>query len=347
MGSPEDGTASRCRPPPPAPLPNYARIVRLSNSIIRVLRRPRRGSARPVAAAFLTLAAPLALGGQAREVDRYGVGSAEGRLLAFYSAALAFSPAGAAPEGTGARRTGRVEAGLELSYIPRLSAAQRSAGFDKPEATNLAPLVPRPRASLALGRGVVVDAGWLPPVRVFDVRAQLFSAAVSAPLVTAGGVVVSGRGSFTTGRVRGPITCSASLAQHPSRDLRLYFASVCYGRASDDHFMPRQLGGELLAAREAPWRGARPYAGAGLRAQRARFDIGVIRRDGTRDPDEPILELRGVRGYAFAGASRPLARWARLGGEVYYEPGSLLTVRMLAAVRLRRELATAPMRSAP
>ena len=291
-------------------------------------------AARRICAALTLSAVPLALGGQTREVSRYGVGSPEGRLLAFYSAAVAFSPAGAPPAD---RRAGVVDAGLELSYIPRLSSAQRMAGFDKPEATNLAPVVPRPRASVSLGRGAALEAAWLPPIRVFGVRAQLASAALTAPLFASRALRVSGRAAVTAGRVRGPITCNASLARHPSRDLRLYFASVCYGRASDDHFEPRQLGAELLARRVAAWRGVLPYAGAGLRAQYTRFDIGVIRPDGTRDPDEPILDLRGVRGYGFAGASRPLARWANLGGEVYYEPGSLLTVRILAGLRVRRD----------
>ena len=282
-------------------------------------------------------AAPPVLSGQARDVDRYDVRAAEGRLLAFYSAALAFSPAGVPASGA---RAGAVGVGVELSYVPRLSAAQRSAGYDKPEATNLAPLLPRPRATLALPRGAGLEVGWLPPVRVFGVRAQMLSVALTTPGFAAGPLLLAGRGAFTTGRVRGPITCNASLAREPSRDLQLYFASICYGNQSDDHYIPRQLGGELLMSRRGPgWRGVSPYGGAGVRAQRIRFDIGVIKRDGTRDPDQPILELRGVRGYGFAGASRSLGGRARLGGELFYEPGSLLTARVSAELRIRRAAA--------
>ena len=300
-----------------------------------------RASVRRLVAALAVVAAPHALAGQTRTVQRHDVSEPEGRLLAFYSAALAFSPAGAAPPAAG-RAAGAVDLGVELSYIPRLTEAQRSAGFDKPEATNLAPLVPRPRATVALPGGAALELGWLPPARVFGVRAQLLSLALATPAVGLGTFLLSARGAYTAGRVRGPITCNGSLARHPSRDLRLYFASVCYGSESDDHFEPRQLGAELLARPAAEtWHGLVPYAGAGARAQHARFDIGVIRRDGSRDPDEPILESRAVRGYGFAGASRALGGRGMVGGELYYEPGSLLTARVIAGVRVRRGAAGA------
>ena len=81
-------------------------------------------------------------GAQARVIQRHAPDEPEGRLLAFYSAAVAFSPAAFADDES------RVAFGVELSSVPWLDAAQRRPSIDKPEATNLAPVFPRPRVAL-------------------------------------------------------------------------------------------------------------------------------------------------------------------------------------------------------
>jgi hypothetical protein len=109
---------------------------------------------------------------------------------------------------------------------------------------------------------------------------------------------------------------------------------VCHGNNSRDFFEPGHVSAELLVSRlfgSGRWE---PYVSAGARGERTRFDIGVIRPDGSRDPDNPVLEVRSARGYAAAGASWRGARGTRLAAELYYAPGSVLTVRALAGVRL-------------
>src|SRR5690606_24700669 len=135
--------------------------------------------------AFATLVAlALVAGvapGQARVIEEHAFDEPEGRLLGFYAAAVAFSPAGfAVPDAA-------VTFGLELSYIPWLDASQRRPSIDKPEATNLAPVFPRPRLGLRLPGEVTLEASWIPPLQVFDVRANLFGLSLTRPLAHVAG----------------------------------------------------------------------------------------------------------------------------------------------------------------
>jgi hypothetical protein len=272
---------------------------------------------------------PVAIGAQGREVRRHAFDEAEGRLLGFYSAALAFTPVGA-PTGAVAWT---VDVGMEGTYVPWLSAARRRAGFDKPEATNLLPVFPRPRAALTLPQGLRLDVGWVPPVRAFGVKANVLSLALARTTPITRSLALTPRLAALTGYVRAAVTCYDELAGGDDSQ-QVYFAFVCHAHESDDRFAPRHLAGELIATYGRDAWPVVPYAGAGARAERARFDIGVILDDGSRSQDDPILEMRAVRGYGFAGATWSRGA-ARLSGELYYAPGSMLTGRVLASFRVR------------
>jgi len=142
-----------------------------------------------------------------RVTERHPFSDPEGRLLAFYSAAMAFSPAGMAPDES------RLSVSLEVSHVPYLNAAQRRPSIDKPESTNLAPFFPRPRGALRVGNWTV-EASWIPPMRVFDVEANLLSAAIAAPPVTIGDFSIAPRLWGTFGRIRGSMTCSTTATTH-------------------------------------------------------------------------------------------------------------------------------------
>jgi hypothetical protein len=286
--------------------------------------------ARLAAFALLAALSPAAAAAQGRTTETRSFQEGQGRLMAFYSAALTFSPVGA-PRRIG---PGRIGAALELGYIPQLSEEQRRVG-DKPEATNLAPVLPRPRLYVGLPAGMMLEASWLPPVRVFDVKPNVVSLALQGPSAATRAVRVTPRLAFTAGTIEGAITCSEDL-EDGGADLQEYYALVCYDRASEDHFEPRHVLGEVIGSLTAPRAGLVPYAGVGVRYDRTRLDIRVMKPvSGDRrepDPDQPILELRTTRPYLVAGAS--LARAGRLGGagELFYAPGSLFTVRLLGSV---------------
>jgi hypothetical protein len=263
--------------------------------------------------------------------------------MLYYSSTIAFSPVGV-PYGTThssamAAATGRaaprVELGVELSYLPTLSAEQRTIGTDKPEATNLAPVFARPRLGIRLPAGVGLEASWIPPVRVFDVKANVFAGAVSRAFTLGSGVRLTPRISVLAGRVEGPITCNRDTAYDSGDDaLVTYYTFVCYGNNSRDFFDPRHVAGELIVARTLDNGRWEPYVTAGARGEHTRFDIGVIRPDGSRDPDNPVLEVRTARAYGAAGTSWAGFPRTRLAAELFYAPGSVLTVRALAGVQL-------------
>jgi hypothetical protein len=276
-------------------------------------------------AAAVALVAPTARA-QERAVERREFSDGQGKLMAFYSAALTFSPVGAPRE----RTRGSLELGLELGYVPHLDAEQRRAG-DKPESTNLAPLFPRPRVTYALSDRVTVEGSWIPPIEFFDVKANIASAALTWTSPVRGALRFAPRLAGTIGSVEGAITCFEELATR-SLDLAEYYGLVCYARESVDDFQPRHLLLEVLAAWDREAARVVPYAGVGARGDWTRFDIGVIRDDGTRDPDQPILELRTVRPYGVVGATYRAAPRARATVELLYAPGSLVTVRLQGAI---------------
>jgi len=285
---------------------------------------------------------PAALRAQTRELEKYGSGSPEAKLMLYYSSTVAFSPVGV-PLGAersstttvaSGRAWSRLELAVEVSYLPPLSAEQRTAGSDKPEATNLAPVFARPRLGVRLPGGFGLEASWIPPVRVFDVKANLFAGALSRSCAVSEQVRLVPRVSVLTGRVEGPITCNSETSDDGDAALATYFALVCYGNDSRDFFEPRHVSGELMVAGRSSSGRWEPYLTAGARSERTQFDVGVIRQDGSRDPDEPILEVKTTRAYGAVGVSWLGVSRTRLAAELYYAPGSALTVRALAGLRL-------------
>lgn len=275
----------------------------------------------------LMVAASPAMG--QRVVEKHDFDEPEGRLLGFYAAAVAFSPAGFGWS------DGSVTFGLELSYIPWLDAAQRRPSIDKPEATNLAPVFPRPRLGLRLPGDVTLEASWIPPLQLFDVEANLFGLALSRPVAEVAGVTIAPRVWAAAGRVRGAMTCNEDTMLGHGTELETYYNTVCRGRESDDWFEPRLLGGEVLAARPLAGGNVQAYASIGARYDRTQFDIGVYMPNGGRDPDHPILEINTVRPHgSFGAAWRAGPRWW-LGAEGFYAPGSLFTARIMARWTVR------------
>jgi hypothetical protein len=263
---------------------------------------------------------------QSREIQRHSFDDPEGRLMAFYAAALSVSAIGPAAANSPWTLTG----GLELSHIPQLSQRQRTAGFDKPESSNLSPILPRARVSLSMPGSVRVEGSWLPPVSVFEARANLYAIALSRPVPIRWSMTITPRVAAAAGKARGAITCNDDLRRGSDSE-QVYYAAVCHARQSDDHFEPRQLSAELILSR--PRVGVVPFATMGLRRDHTRFDIGVQRSDGSRETDHPILVMRATRPFLAAGAA-----WrsglGELGGEVHYAPGSLITVRLRLDVEL-------------
>ncbi len=233
---------------------------------------------------------------------------------------MSFSPAGFAPDES------RLSLTLEVSHVPYLNEAQRRPSIDKPESTNLAPFFPRPRVAARFGSWIV-EGSWIPPMQVFDVEANLLSAAIVMPSARLGSLDIAPRVWGTIGRVQGAMTCSEKTMLGHGSDLELYYSTVCHSHESEDWFEPRVLAGEAVASFALGSSGSRMYATVGARYDRTKFDIGVLTFDGQRDTDHPILELETFRPQGAIGASWRATRSLATGAELFYAPGSLLTVR--------------------
>ncbi|HET7566334.1 MAG TPA: hypothetical protein VFJ96_15130 [Gemmatimonadaceae bacterium] len=269
---------------------------------------------------------------QAAAQCRPPANSNEAKLLAFYEDPLAFSLA-TQPEIVPA---GSVRIGAELSPIPTPdpSLEQTSDCFtSKTEHTRLAPVFARPRVSVGLPAGFVVEASYLPPVTIADAQPDLGSMALSRsqllPIRPAGvPLLLTLRAHATIGRVRGSITCAASSLQLSDPN------QPCYGaNPSRDTFKPNMFGAEGALGTSVDHGVIGLYAGGGVTWLRPRFQVGFTDGQGIRDNTQILVNL--TRATAFGGLTWHLPHALDLSGQVYAVPADVVTWRLGAGWRIR------------
>src|SRR5712672_1199780 len=133
-----------------------------------------REARRRVGALAIILAALLAGASAARSDVLLEDDSNEAQIMGYYSAAIAFTPVGAA-----AGRT--FEAGLDLDYVPGLSADDRRTTFAgaKVENTNFTSVLPRPHLRWRPRDRLLLEAGIVPPVHAFGLIPAMAAAAAT------------------------------------------------------------------------------------------------------------------------------------------------------------------------
>jgi hypothetical protein len=253
--------------------------------------------------------------------------SNEARTMAIFEVPLAFGAA-AAPRRV---RSGRIELGMELSYLPNVDPATATPTVCRPgkgpENTDLLFASPRPRIGLSLPSGFAIEASWVPPIGMAEVEASLFGVALSRamPLDQRGGVL-GVRVHATFGTIRAPITCNDAAL--------LDATSVCHrGTRSNDSFRPNVIGVEAAVG----WslgKTLRPYLGAGYNHLAPRFQVNFTDQFGTVDRRKVAVDLD--RGVLFAGTTWSAVDAISLTGEVYAAPADAITARVVARIQFGR-----------
>ena len=271
---------------------------------------------------------------QAEAQCRVRAGSNEGRLLAFYTAPIAFSMATSPQE----MRPGSIRIGAEAEYIPRPDPEIEQTGLcftQKSEKTSLSPVFGRPRITIGGPFGFALEAAYLPPVTIARAKPHLFSYAISHARHFAFGPASSGttlmfRVHGTVGNVKGAITCPRSSLQQSAP------ASPCYGNSpSKDTFHPDMFGGEIAAGFVPGTRRISFYAGAGANRIDPDFEVGFTDLNGVVDNTQVQLEKPVTRATFFGGVTAVLRQILDVGTQVYSVPSDATLFRLNGGIRFR------------
>jgi hypothetical protein len=247
-----------------------------------------------------------------------GPESNEAKTLATFAVPLAFSR-GSAPD-----LLPGFTAGLELAYLPRLSDARATPTICRPgkgpEHANLLFAIPRPRIGMPLPFGLILQASWVPPVRVNGVKANLFGISVEKAFGQLDGLVAAVRAHATFGSISAPITCDNEALQDPT--------SECFrGTRSDDRMSPNIMGVDLALGGSLAGGRLRPYGGAGYNRLQPRFQVNFTNQFGVLDNTRVEVDLN--RFVVFGGATWQVAERMGLTGEVYVAPSDAVTGRVV------------------
>ena len=268
----------------------------------------------------------------ARAQCRPGPNSNEAKLLAFYSAPIAFS----ALEAPRRQPAWHLELQAEVSPVPTADPSIEHASecytASSQQHSRLTRMFARPRLLLTLPLGLAIEASYIPPIQVGDAHPNLGSAAISETVPVEGfgpfgssALMIRAHGTF--GHVSGPITCAQSSLQQTDPE------AGCYGtRPSDDTFKPNMFG--LEGVYGATTRSGRfdLFVGSGFTWLRPRFEVGFTNLDGVTDNTQIEVDLTRVS--VLGGATVHLPAFFALTAEVYSVPKDVTTWRLAASYRL-------------
>lgn len=137
----------------------------------------------------------------------------ESWAMKYFSSASAMTSLGAVQD----RVAGELELGLEAIQVPELSEEQRLVGFGgvKEEDLNRSPVFGRVRLSVGLGARFSLTVGWMPPVELDGIEANLVSLALERPLFVGRSWRLGWRVFGQTGQAGGDLVCTEEDASFP------------------------------------------------------------------------------------------------------------------------------------
>jgi hypothetical protein len=267
---------------------------------------------------LLLLPLSLATTARAQNVCYPGPESNEANTFAAMSVPLAFGPGGTIGEDPVAR----FWVGLEGTFLPNIDSATTVPTVCRPgkegENTDFSPAFGRLRAGVALLSWLDLEIGWVPPIRVDGVKANLVSVALGGRVAIGHGSLAI-RGHATVGEILAPVTCDEEALTDP--------ASECFGgQLSEDSYKPNIFGIDGTFAFPLGSK-FRPYLGAGYNRLQPRFQVNFTNRVGVTDNQKVEVDLNRLA--LFGGITwLPSRRWG-ITGEVYSQPADAVTVRVI------------------
>jgi len=237
----------------------------------------------------------------------------EAWAMQYFGSVSTLSPLGPARS----REPWSIDAALEVTQVPHLSAAERTVGFNglKEEDLNRLPVLVRPRVTVGLPAKLALEIGYVPPVRVDGVEPNLFSVALERSLVEGERFSLGARVFGQSGDVEGDLTCSEEDAAIPPGAPGNEFGCEA---ASRDQSSLDHVGLHLGAG----------YELRGARGSTLLFGAGVVRHDlefqvdaftfGLHD--RTLLRADGTTWAVNAGISIPAAERTQVALELWWSP---------------------------
>jgi hypothetical protein len=133
------------------------------------------------------------------------------------------------------RHAGTISVGVEADWLPMLSVAQETVGFDgtKQENLNQAPALIRPVIGVQLPWNLKAFATAPPPISTFGIKPRLFAFGLERPLLEHRQWTLDWQTYGQVGSVKGPFTCPESGAPaFPPGDGALSNVD-CTGKSAD------------------------------------------------------------------------------------------------------------------
>jgi len=227
---------------------------------------------------------------------------------------------------------------MEVATLQTIDSATATPSYcnagKPPENVNLMSVLPRPRVIFATVDGITVEASWIPPITINDVKANIFGLAI-ARTVEAGPGVLSMRAAATLGEIRAPITCTEKQIAVDPGDTGNPDYSECAGGAepSSDHYKPNSFSFDLTYGWTLAEGRFRPYIGGGANFLRPRFQVDFVDQFDVHKDQK--IETNMTRPAFFGGVTwAPLSQFG-VTGEYYADPGTAWTARFSLAYILK------------
>lgn len=250
-------------------------------------------------------AAPLA----AQSTCVAAPGSPEAQTMGTKSVAIAFTPT----RGPGHTTAGRVELGLGVLTVPEVNEDDlppiTCGSGESLSNTNQLVVAAQPRIRVGLGSGFAAEAGWIPPIPISGVKANIIGLGADWSSKPMAGVLIANLSlNASFGSVHGSFTCSDEDVLNP--------ANSCYqGTPSDDSFNPAVYGADLTLGGTFNKGTVRPYLGGGYTRLMPRFQVNFTNRLGILDDNRVEANLNAAA--IFGGLTWELARRWSVTGQFY------------------------------